>query len=303
MSRHNPSLQRLLAEHEFLSLTDSQSRFADHPGSGLPLLAVSTPLCEALIAFNGAQLLSFKPTGGEELLWVSPNCQFSEGASLRGGIPLCLPWFGPHPSDKSRPNHGIARTRDWHLTGARLDDHQLCHLSFEYTHNADLLFEHDFSATLVLTLGLTPTLSLHLHNRSEETFDASWVMHTYFAVSDIAGVRVEGLDGREYADKVRGGRYFTQSGPITFSGEVDRVFEDIQLPVTIDAGRRLRVTGDNCPSVVVWNTGDQLARKIADIGPGHHTGYVCVERGACLGDSWRLAPGEERHAEMSITPA
>ena len=298
------SLRDIIARCDFLTLTDSASRFPDQPGNGLPLLAIDTPTCQATVALNGAQLLSFAPKGGEELLWVSPNCNFSEGASLRGGIPLCLPWFGPHPSDSSRPNHGIARTKTWDLRAARLDEQGCAIVTLGLIHTSDAVFEYDFDAELTLTLGETPTLELALTNNSRSAFSASWVMHTYFAISDISRVRVEGLDGREYADKVAGGETFTQSGPVTFAGEVDRVYQDIQLPVTIDDGnRRLRVEGDHCPSVVVWNTGAELAANVGDIGPNNHTGYVCVERGACLNDTWHIEPGDTKRASMSIAPA
>lgn len=298
------ALQDVVNQHDFLSLTDSHTCFPESQGTGLPLIKVKTPQCTAILSTNGAHLLSFTPTGGEELLWVSPNCQFSPGASLRGGIPLCLPWFGPHPTDSSRPKHGIARTRTWQLDSAALDAEGICHLKLSLRHSADALFEHDFTAELTLSLGQTPTLHLTLTNTGQTDFDASWVMHTYFAINRLEATRVEGLDGREYSDKVEGGKYFTQSGPVTFNGEVDRVYEDIQLPVTVDDGEhRYRIEGDQCPSVVVWNIGAEAGSQIADIGPDNHKGYVCVERGACLGDTWHLPAGQCRSSHMSIKPA
>lgn len=298
------ALQSFVDKHTFLSISDSKACFANSKGDGLPLICVDTPLCQALLTTNGGQLLSFTPKGGGELLWVSPNCNFSPGASLRGGIPLCLPWFGPHPADDTRPKHGIARTREWTLQSAQLDDSGVCHLKLALHHKADELFEHDFSAELTLSLGVTPTLHLTLTNTGHSDFDASWVMHTYFAINSLEASRVEGLDGREYADKVEGGKYFTQSGPVTFNGEVDRVYEDIQLPVTLDDGQhRYRIEGDQCPSVVVWNIGAEAGSGIADIGPDNHRGYVCVERGACLGDTWRLPAGQARSAHMTIKAA
>ncbi|WP_049722187.1 D-hexose-6-phosphate mutarotase [Gilvimarinus polysaccharolyticus] len=295
------SLDEIVARCDFLELTDSATLYPNHSGSGLALLRVNTPKCRATLALNGAQLMSFTPNDGAELLWVSPQCNFSPNASLRGGIPLCLPWFGPHPSDHSRPKHGIARTQTWELSTAYLDEQGSAVLQLCLNHTADALFEYDFSAQLSLTLGDTLALELALTNQSSRAFNASWVMHTYFAVSDITQVRIEGLDGCEYSDKVKAGERFIQSGPIRFTGELDRVYENIQQPVTLnDASRRLQVTGDKSPSVVVWNTGPELAANIGDIGAGNHVGYVCVERGACLNDSWTMAPGETRLGQMSI---
>lgn len=295
------ALTDIIAGCDFLTLSDSASLYPNHPGSGLPLLRISTAQCQATLALNGAQLMSFTPTGGKELLWLSPNCNFSQGASLRGGVPLCLPWFGPHPSDSSQPNHGLVRTQTWDLLAASLDAEGRAIIQLGFQHQADAVFEHDFTAQLTLTLGATATFDLSLTNLSATAFNASWVLHSYFAISDISHVQVEGLDGQEYLDKVAGGARFNQSGPVTFAGEVDRVYENVQAPVSlVDTKQRLQVAGDQCPSVVVWNIGAEMAAQVGDIGEANHTGYVCVERGACLDDSWQLNAGQTRHAQMRI---
>jgi glucose-6-phosphate 1-epimerase len=297
------SLGAIVAHCDFLTLTDNTQLYPNHPGSGLPLLHINTDQCQAVLALNGGQLLSFKPNGGDELLWVSPNCRFSAGTSLRGGIPLCLPWFGPHPSDPQQPNHGIARTQPWTLQAAQRDAQGRAVLTLGFTHRADASFDHDFSAELTLTLGASVSLCLTLNNHSNTAFNASWVMHTYFAVSDISQVTVDGLDGCQYTDKVAGGTRLTQQGPLTFAGEVDRVYEGVLHDISVsDATRRLAIKSQGCPSVVAWNTGATLAAQIADIGPDNHRGYACLERGACAGDAWRLPPGESQQAQMSITP-
>lgn len=296
------SLSSIVADCDFLELTDSNTRYPNHPGKGLALLQVNTAKCQATLALNGAQLMSFTPNGGTELLWVSPRCNFTEGTSLRGGIPLCLPWFGQHPTDTSRPKHGLARTQAWQLIAANLDPQGRAILQLGLKHQANALFEYDFNALLTVTLDDTPTLELALTNNSQSAFSTSWVMHTYFAIGDVKQVQIEGLDGHEYADKVAGGARFTQSGPVSITGEVDRVYENIQQPVTLnDAGRLIHIASEYCPSVVVWNTGPELAANVGDIGPGNHTRYVCVERGACLNDRWQIAAGETRRAKMAIT--
>lgn len=297
------SLGDILAHCDFLTLTDNTQLYPDHPGNGLPLLHINTTECQAVLALNGAQLLSFKPSGGHELLWVSPNCRFSAGTSLRGGIPLCLPWFGPHPSDSQQPKHGIARTQPWTLQAAKRDDQGRASLTLGFTHRANASFNHDFSAELTLTLGASVSLSLTLNNHSDTAFNASWVMHTYFAVSDISQVQVMGLDGCDYTDKVAGGTRLTQQGPLIFCGEVDRVYEGVLHDISMtDRQRRLDIKSQGCPSVVAWNTGATLAAHIADIGADNHRGYVCLERGACANDAWLLQPGASQQAQMSITP-
>ena len=107
----SPELQTLIAQSPFLELTSSQQHYSHAKGDGLPLIRVCTPLCEAIISLQGAQLLEFKTHIGTPLLWLSPNCNFTEGTALRGGVPICLPWFGPNTEDPSKPKHGFARNQ------------------------------------------------------------------------------------------------------------------------------------------------------------------------------------------------
>src|SRR5690606_8857366 len=130
----------------------------------LPLICITTNTCTATVALHGAQLLSFCPKGGKDLLWLSPNCNFSQQGALRGGIPLCLPWFGEHPEDASKPKHGFARNQPWQLTRLQAPDADICKLEFTLTHSANALFNHSFIVKLKMTLGKQCSLALNLTN-------------------------------------------------------------------------------------------------------------------------------------------
>ncbi|RZA04447.1 MAG: hypothetical protein EOO68_08265, partial [Moraxellaceae bacterium] len=110
-SELNSDLNDVLSRCNFLELTSSDKVFPNSKGTGLPILRVNTQLCDALIALQGAHLLHFCAKDGDPSLWVSPNCDFTPGTALRGGIPVCLPWFGPHAVDPKKPKHGFARNR------------------------------------------------------------------------------------------------------------------------------------------------------------------------------------------------
>src|SRR5690625_5956570 len=105
------AVETLLRQNRTCSLTNSQELYTESEGQGLPLIQVKSPLCQAVIALQGAQILEFKNSAGTPLLWLSPQCRFNPGSALRGGIPLCLPWFGPHRTDASKPQQDRKSTR------------------------------------------------------------------------------------------------------------------------------------------------------------------------------------------------
>lgn len=302
MNQTPAALQSLVDNCDFIELTNSQTLYPNSSGDGLALLRLNTPHCSAVIALQGAQLLAFTPKGSKPLLWLSPKCQFQAGKSPRGGIPVCLPWFGAHPEDANKPSHGFARTKDWQLERVDLDDN-FCELVFSLTHCANDLFPHDFTARLTMQLGQDAKLNLEIHNTGNTAFKTSWALHTYFNVDDLSNAMVTGLEGRDYADKAQGFQTFTQLGPVGFAGEVDCVYENIQNAVSITGSPAIEITHYNCPSVVVWNPGAKLAATMSDVGAGNERGYICVERGAVRGDTWSLEAKEHRSAWIRIGQA
>ncbi len=293
-------LENLVSRCEFLQLKNSREVYPDAPGSGLPLLLVETSLCSATIALQGAQLLEFKPADGDALLWLSPNCDFTPGVALRGGIPLCLPWFGVNPQDPSKPKHGFARNNPWQLANAQARADGTVELEFLFVSDANPLFAYDFSAELRMLLGKTIHLELTINNTDELAFDCSWVMHTYFAVTKLDEVRVPELAGHQYKDNLEAYALKNQQQPLDFAVPLDRVFTDVGSSLEIHGSTRLRITHNNCPSVVTWNPGAEAAQNIADIGAGQEAFFVCVERGAVHEERWSIAPGSSQSAWMEI---
>lgn len=304
MSSSQSALETLIAQHAFLTLEASSSLYPDASGEGLPLLVVNTPNCRAVIAFQGAHLLEFTPTGATPLLWLSPNCVFTAGTALRGGIPVCLPWFGPNREDPSKPKHGFARNTQWNLTGVSNNGDTGCELTFALISAPNTLFAYAFTAQLKMTLGKTAKLELSVSNTDSRAFPCSWALHSYHPVSSLEKVRVKGLSGRDYLDNLEGHARKYQAEDVHFDGEVDRVFPSIENSLRIEEGgntKPITLTHHNCPSVIVWNPGAANATKIADIGQGQEQHYICVERGAVLSEEWQLAPGETQSGWLEIT--
>lgn len=298
--QQNDELLNIIARCDYLELTTSKSAFPQSKGSGLPVLSLDTPLCKAYIALQGAHLVSFEPKNGQPLLWVSPNCDFTPGVALRGGIPICLPWFGPHATDPQKPKHGFARNQDWALSQANLTEDGIAHLVFELDSPANALFDYHFAAQLHLSLGRSIKAELTLSNKDEIEFDCSWALHSYFPVSSLSDVRVKGLSERTYLDNLEKHAEKFQSGDVSFPSEVDRVFPAVENAVSIAGNPNIEITHHNCPSVIVWNPGSANAAKIADIGAGNEQTYICVERGAVLSEKWHLRAGESASAWMEI---
>lgn len=296
-------LHALIARHPSVTVTSSGERFPHSGGEGLPLLVVKTPLSEAVVSPQGAQLLAFRPAGGSELLWLSPNCQFKPGGSLRGGVPVCLPWFGVNREDPSKPKHGFARTSEWHLQDLHAMADGGYELLFQLDSERNELFDFAFAAQLRISLGYTAELNLTVSNCEQRPFDCSWALHSYFPVSSLDKVRVRGLAGRTYLDNLQNFAPKQQTEDLAFKGEVDRIFPGVDNALEIVGQPAIKIVHHQCPSVITWNPGPEKAAQMADVGTDHEQGFICVERGAVLDEQWRLAPGESRTGGLEIAEA
>jgi glucose-6-phosphate 1-epimerase len=267
--------------------------------NGLDLVELETPASTCNVAPHGAQVLSFAPRGGRDWLWVSPKARWRVGAALRGGIPICFPWFGPHPSERGFPAHGFARTQLWRLAGVDEVAGERLRAVFELGADAQTtaLFPHPFTARATVIAGDDLQLSFEVENRGSDPFAFEIALHTYFAVSDIATISVEGLGGCGYVDKVAGGaRRRQDDGPLRIMGEVDRVY-DSGGPLTLldpAVSRSLRLETAGAASSVVWNPGPDKARALADLEPDGFRGFVCIESGN-VGDGRIDLPPGGRH--------
>jgi glucose-6-phosphate 1-epimerase len=295
------ALEQLVKAHDFLKLVNSKDYYPHSKGSGLPLLLVNTELCSAVISLQGAHLLEFASQGSDPLLWLSPNCDFTPGTPLRGGVPLCVPWFGPHPTDKSKPKHGFARNIFWQLGDAHLLQNGDVELEFLLVSEANELFPYDFSAELRMHLGQSASLELTINNTDTDAFDLSWAMHHYYRVDSAMGTRVLGLAETRYKDNLDGLTEKHQAGELIINSALDRVYPDIANTLRIESNlSSIDIEHTHCPSVIVWNPGPEAAAKMADIGDGQDKYFLCVERGAVLAEALRLEAGFSNTAKVTF---
>lgn len=262
---------------------------------GLPALSIRTVLCDAEMYLHGAHVTRWTPVGQRPVIWLSQNAVYSHESAIRGGIPLCAPWFGGGPSGDRTPAHGWFRLAEWTLLSV-VDESDAVTVRVGAT-------GHDVSATYELRFADTLGLSLTL-KAGQEAVELEDAFHTYFAVSDVRNIHIDGLAECTYSDKTAGGRLATQSGPVTFDRETDRVYAHEGSATIVDPGssRRITVAKRGSLTTVVWNPWITKAAAMSDFGDGEWPGMVCVETANAMGEAIHLAPETEHtmHATISV---
>ena len=96
--------------------------FLDSELNGLSRFQIRTAVAQGQLFLHGAHLAAWQPAGHQPVLWLSGSSWFQAGRPIRGGVPICFPWFGPHPQDPALPAHGYARLQEWQLQQTQADD-------------------------------------------------------------------------------------------------------------------------------------------------------------------------------------
>ncbi|MEE4025295.1 D-hexose-6-phosphate mutarotase [Gordonia sp. PKS22-38] len=244
---------------------------------GFEAIVVETPAATAAVSLFAGQILSFVPAGHEEVLWVSPLVA-APPTPIRGGIPVCWPYFAREGQSDDVPSHGYARTARWALTGSRASENGDTQLELV----PEGLDHLDLTVHMTVQVGATLTQGLHTHNPTPDPITMTEAFHNYFRVSDVDEVQVDGLDGLDYIDKFDDMATRTQRGNWSLpkdSGRSDRIYPDAGGTYRIvDPGlrRNVEVTSRGGRSAVVWNPGEAAASGMADVG-SHWRDFVCVE--------------------------
>jgi glucose-6-phosphate 1-epimerase len=261
---------------------------------GLPVANIRTPLANASVALQGAQVLSWQPAGQKPVLWVSKAALFEAGKPVRGGVPVCWPWFGAMPG---KSMHGFVRTLMWQVRGAELDalGQVVLRLGTRDDATTRAVWDHAFDLELVVTVGSTLTMALITRNTGAAPMTITQALHSYFCTDDITQTTVQGLDGGSYLDKVQNFAACQQSGAVRFTGETDRVYTETSADSLIkDAagGRTIRIAKQGSASTVVWNPWTEKEKTMADMAAGEYQQMLCVETCNAGPDVVTLAAGE-----------
>jgi glucose-6-phosphate 1-epimerase len=259
---------------------------------GLPVAEIQTPLASARVGLQGAHLLAWQPAGAAPVIWLSKAAVFAPGQPVRGGVPVCWPWFGAR---EGLPAHGFVRTRLWQVRETSVDaaGQVVLRLGLEDDADTRALWDHAFDLELVLTVGTSLRMSLVSRNTGDQPFTLTDALHTYFCVADIHHAAVQGLDGCDYLDKVQNFATARQAGAVEFSGETDRIYVDTTADCVIEdrlQRRAIRVSKTGSSATVVWNPWRD--KVFADMAAGEYQQMLCVETCNAGPDQITLAPGE-----------
>ena len=274
---------------------------------GFTYIEINNSKAHATISTYSGQVLSYRPKGQQhDLLFVSDKAYYEDGKAIKGGIPVCWPWFGPDPEDQGRPAHGFVRNRQWGITASEslADGSTRVVLSLVDTDETRGIWPHPFRLDIEITVGDSLTVALVTHNTGDGSITISQALHSYFQVGDISKVRVLGLDGTDYLDKVDGAARKTQAGPVTIAGEVDRIYLGVTGEQVIDdesLGRKIHITSRGCSTAVVWNPWSEIAASMADLGDDDYRKMLCVETANAGPETIDIAAGAEYRLEAEYT--
>lgn len=288
------------------SLTDLQQYVIDghiwidelHPG--YPMIHISNPHASATIALHGAHLTHFKPHGEKAIIFTSQAAIYKAGKAIRGGIPVCWPWFGAHPApSQNLPAHGYARTSFWKLISTSSTE-EGTQLTFKLPTSKDA----SLSASLEFFIGNKLTLKLTTQNISPTEQWFSEALHSYFVVGESTKTQVLGLNASGYIDTTGNDETLEQQvGQIDFPGEVDRIYESAKAVVIQDHSnhRQIIIDKSNSASTIIWNPGKAKGAAMADLSDSEIQQFICAESGNVRNQSITLKPGTQHSLKVQIS--
>ncbi|MHC8317049.1 D-hexose-6-phosphate mutarotase [Pseudomonas sp. LB3P31] len=270
---------------------------------------------ELLVAQQGAHILSYQVAGQPPLIWLNDEAVFKAGKSIRAGVPVCWPWFGnlarnPQTVQAMRISqepptaHGFVRTMDWELAGIETEGESLqVEFVLPYPEGGFAGWPHEVDLKLGIRLDQQLHISLTSHNRGSDSVAISQALHSYFAVSDVRNVHVEGLDGLDYIETLDDWKTVKQNGDLGFSGETDRIYLNTPVKLSIvdpTWERRIELTSSGSRSAVIWNPWIERAAALSDMADDGWQHMLCIETANVMDDVVVLAPGASHTLGVSI---
>ncbi len=274
---------------------------------GFLRVSITTPASTGEIYLHGAHLTSWRPAGGEEVIFLSQRSQFEPGKAIRGGIPVCFPWFRNKVDDPKAPSHGFVRTKDWQLDEVEMrGDGVMVSLSTRSDEGTKAWWPHDFHLLHRVIFGVGLTQELVVSNTGTTPLRFEEALHTYYRVGGAEAIRVSGLDGVAYLDNTDGNREKRQVGDIVFTAQTDSAYMDTTHAVEIAdpvLQRRIRLTKQNSRTTVVWNPWSTGAQSLSDLGDDEWRTMACVEASNMRAFGVDLAPGQQHTMKTVIQVA
>ncbi|PSW65308.1 D-hexose-6-phosphate mutarotase [Photobacterium leiognathi] len=265
---------------------------------GISIIRVIHPLAEAGISLHGGHLIWFKPAGEKDIIWLSENAEFDTQKAIRGGIPVCWPWFGK----AGTPSHGFARTSQWTLQEHRENENGvIVSLQLEDNEETRAIWPHKFNNVLTFEIGTELKVSLTSTNTDSQPWSYGGALHTYFDIADINNIEITGM-GSTYLDSTQQGKACEGGDVLTFTSETDRVYTQPEATITINDKnneRNILVTNEGHNAAVIWNPWQELSISMGDMADNSFETMVCVES-TIHQPSIELAPGQSHTLATTV---
>jgi glucose-6-phosphate 1-epimerase len=272
---------------------------------GLPKVCITSAAATGEMYLHGAHVTSWKPRGADEVLFVSSESRWEDGRAIRGGIPICFPWFANKAGDPSAPAHGFVRTKPWQLESiVQAGDAVTVSMFTESNANTKRWWPADFHLVHRATFGSTLSLELVLNNSGATSLRFEEALHTYIRVGQIEKARLQGLNTVDYLDKTDSNRKKTQHGPIVIASETDRVYLNTMQAIELEdhaLRRRICVAKENSFTTVVWNPWSEKAKALSDLGDAEWMQMICVETSNVSDFAVHLAAGQQHNMQAIVS--
>ena len=274
---------------------------------GLPRVQITGSSAQGEIYLHGAQVTSWKPSGNDDVLFVSAKSRWEEGQAIRGGIPICFPWFRAKTDDPGAPAHGFVRTKTWQLESIVEDDAGVAvTMSTESDEQTRRWWPEDFRLVYRASFGSELKLQLTCRNTGKAPLRFEEALHTYNQVADVVSLRLQGLDGTRYLDNTDSNKEKPHVGDVTIASQTDNAFLNTQNSVDLidpNMRRRIRLEKANSDTTVVWNPWREGASRLHDLGEAEWQQFLGVEASNIISASVNLAPGEEHKMTAVLSVA
>ncbi len=274
---------------------------------GLPFIQVLNKKASALISLYAGQVLSFKPVNeAEEMMFVSSNAYFQENKAIKGGTPICWPWFGDYIHTPSHPAHGFVRNNFWQVvTAACLEngDTQII-LEFVNTKKTEQLWSYQFKLSLIIIIGDSLSIELITDNIDNRAFSISEALHSYFKIGNIDDIEVSGLENTDFLDKTDDFSQRHQSAAIKIREETDRIYLNSPDKLIIDdpvLNRKIKIESSGNQNIVVWNPWSNGSATIADLSNNDYRSFICVETANALAESVEVLPRQSHSLKTTYS--
>jgi glucose-6-phosphate 1-epimerase len=274
---------------------------------GLQKVRIISPEVAGEMYLLGAHVTSWKPAGRKEVLFLSSQSRWELGRAIRGGVPICFPWFGAKADDPTASPHGFVRTQAWQVESISQAEGAVTVSMFTESNEATRRWwPAEFRLVHRATFGSELSLELVVTNTGISALRFEEALHAYHCVGNIEKTRVQGLDQVHYLDKTDSNLDKMQHGEIVIVSETDRVYLDTGNVIEMEdpiSHRRTCVTKENSRTTVVWNPWVQKARSMSDFADDEWKQMICIEASNVSGFAVDLAPGQQHKMKAVVTVA